>query len=264
MSEWLDAAERALAAAEADEAEAVVHAERSGLARFAASEIHQPTLVDNAIVRLRIVRDGRVGTVATNRLSAEGLAELAGRAAEVADSARPDEDFPGLAPSAEPPEVEGYDEETAALTPEQLARLARGALDESGGLGLYGYATSGVTALAVASTTGLRAEQLTTDATVLTLAADAGASGYAEATSWRVGELDPAAVAQEAVQKASRTRNPAEFEPAAVRAVLDAGARTPDLGRGTGAPPLTTSEMGARVVKAFAEIVNARQAYHAV
>ncbi|MEX0674949.1 MAG: metallopeptidase TldD-related protein [Gaiellaceae bacterium] len=221
MSEWLDAAELALAAAEADEAEVVVHAERSGLARFAASEIHQPTLVDNAVVRLRVVRDGRIGSAATNRVTTEGLAELARRAAEAADSARPDESFPGLAPAAELPAVEGYDRETAALTPEELARLARAALAAGGKLGLYGYATCGVTALAVASTNGHRAEQVATDATVLVLAADDGASGYAEATSWRVGQLDPARVAREAVEKARRTRAPAELEPAPYRAVLE-------------------------------------------
>jgi len=221
VSEWLDAAELALAAAEGDEAEAVVHAERSGLARFAASEIHQPTLVDNAVVRLRVVRDGRVGSAATNRLTAEGLAEVARRAAEAADSTRPDESFPGLAPAAELPAVEGYDAETAGLTPEELARLARAALAAGGELGLYGYATCGLTALAVASTNGHRAEQVATDATVLVLAADDGASGYAEATSWRVGALDPAAVAREAVEKARRTRDPAELEPAAYRAVLE-------------------------------------------
>jgi predicted Zn-dependent protease len=217
----LDAAELALAAAEGDEAEAVVHAERSGLARFAASEIHQPTLVDNAVVRLRVVRGGRVGSAATNRLTADGLAELARRAAEAADSARPDESFSGLAPAAPLPAVEGYDGETAALTPEELARLARSALVQGGELGLYGYATSGLTALAVASTTGHRAEQVATDATVLVLAADDGASGYAESTSWRVGELDPAAVAREAVEKAHRTHEPAELEPAPYRALLE-------------------------------------------
>jgi predicted Zn-dependent protease len=221
VSEWLEAAERALAAAEADEAEAVVHAEHSGLARFAASEIHQPTLVDNAVVRLRVVRDGRIGAAATNRLSGDGLAALARRASEAADSARPDPSFPGLAPPSPTPEIEGYDEETAALTPEELARLARAALEKSGELGLYGYATCGTTALAVASTSGQRAEQRVTDSTVLVLAADGGASGYAEATSWRVGELDPAAVAREAVAKALRTRDPQELEPAAYRAVLE-------------------------------------------
>lgn len=221
MSEWLEAAELALAAAEGDEAEAVVHAERSGLARFAASEIHQPTLVDNAVVRLRVVRDGRVGSAATNRLSAEGFAALARRAAEAADSTRPDESFPGLAPAAELPAVEGHDEETAALTPEELAALARAALAEAAELGLYGYATCGTTALAVASTNGHRAEQVATDATVLILAAGDGASGYAEATSWRVGDLDPGAVAREAVEKGRRTRDPGELEPAAYRAVLE-------------------------------------------
>jgi PmbA protein len=221
VSEWLDAAELALAAAEGDEAEAVVHAERSGLARFAASEIHQPTLVDNAVVRLRVVRDGRIGSAATNRLDSEGLAALARRAAEAADSARPDDSFSGLAPAGQPPPVEGYDGETAELTPEGLARLARSGLAEGGELGLYGYATTGMTALAVASTTGHRAEQVATDATVLVLAADDGASGYAESTSWRVGELDPAAVAREAVEKARRTRDPAELEPASYRALLE-------------------------------------------
>jgi RNA polymerase sigma factor (sigma-70 family) len=58
----LELAERALAAAEGDEAEAVVHSERSGVARFAASEVHQPTLIENTGVRLRVVRDGKVGS----------------------------------------------------------------------------------------------------------------------------------------------------------------------------------------------------------
>ena len=124
MSKALDLAEKALGAAEGDEAEVLVHAERSGVARFAGSVVHQPTLIDNAVVRLRIVRDGKVGWAATNRVDSEGLKEVATRAAEAADSARPDPDFPGLAPPAEYPDTAGYDEETAALAAEDQARLA--------------------------------------------------------------------------------------------------------------------------------------------
>jgi 3-isopropylmalate dehydrogenase len=51
---------------------------------------------------------------------------------------------------------------------------------------------------------------------------------------------------------------------AAIRAVLDAGYRTPDLDRGTGKRVVKTSEMGSLVVEAFADIANKRQAYHAV
>src|ERR1700682_3400577 len=51
---------------------------------------------------------------------------------------------------------------------------------------------------------------------------------------------------------------------AAIRAVLDAGYRTPDLDRGTGKRVVKTSEMGSLVVEAFSDIANKRQAYHAV
>jgi len=120
----LETAERAVAAAEADEAEAVVLAERSGFARFAASEVHQPTLVEDATVSLRVVRDGKVGIAATNDLADEGLRRLARRATESAESAPAEESFPGLADPAPLPAVGGYDEDTATLGPDDQARLA--------------------------------------------------------------------------------------------------------------------------------------------
>ena len=187
-------AERALQAAEGDEAEALVHAEHSGVAQFASSEVHQPTLIDNQGVRLRIVRDGKVGSAYTNRVDDEGLAELARRAGEVTDSARPDPLFPGLAPPADLPAVNGYDEETAALGADDQARLAAAAIEGAADFGLYGYFTSGVTELAVASTTGVRDHQVMTDAVCLCLAAVDGKSGWAVRTSSRVGDLTPSSL----------------------------------------------------------------------
>jgi 3-isopropylmalate dehydrogenase len=51
---------------------------------------------------------------------------------------------------------------------------------------------------------------------------------------------------------------------AAILAVLDAGYRTADLDRGSSKRIIQTSEMGSLVAQAFAEIANARYAYHAV
>lgn len=51
---------------------------------------------------------------------------------------------------------------------------------------------------------------------------------------------------------------------AAIRVVLDAGYRTPDLDRGTGKRVVQTSEMGSLVVEAFSDIANERHAYHAL
>ena len=217
----LELAERAVRAAEGDEAEAVAQVERSGFARFAASTVHQPTLVEDEAVTFRIVRGGKIGAATTNRTDDEGLRAAARRAAEAAERAPADPSFPGLPPPADVPDVDGFDEETAALDPEEQALRAAGAIAASRRHELYGYFTSGVTALAVASTTGVAASQAMTDASVLALAARDGESGYAEATSWKARDLDEAAVAEEAVAKAERTRDAADLAPATYRAVLE-------------------------------------------
>jgi predicted Zn-dependent protease len=215
----LEVARAALEAAEG-EAEAVAHAELSGLARFAGSEIHQPTLIENVVVTLRVVRDSRAGVATTNKVDDDGLAELARRASEAAESVPADEAFPGLASASEPTRVEGYDEETAELGPEAQARLAAAAI-EAADVPIYGFFTSAVSELAVASSTGVAVEQRMTDATVLVVAADEGRSGYAEKTAWRAGDVDPAAVAREASEKAARTEGATEIEPGSYRAVLE-------------------------------------------
>lgn len=213
-------AEAALAAAGEETAEALVRSERSGFARFAASEIHQPTLVSDTTIQLRVLRGQRAGTAATNRLDEAGIADLVRRAREAAESSTPDDQLPPLAPPAAAPAIEGWDRATAALDGEGQARLALAAIDASP-LPLYGFVTSGATELAVASTTGLRAHQRTTDATVRVIAVDTGASGYAERTSWSAAGIDPAAAAREAAARAERTRSAGTLERGTYRAVLE-------------------------------------------
>ncbi len=220
MTRALDVARAALEASGAD-GEAVALAERSGLARFADSEIHQPTLIDNVVVTLRVVRDGRSGVATTNRTDNKGLAQLARRAAEAADSAPPDPDFAGLATLAEPPAVEGFDEATAALGPDDQARLASAAIEAAGDIPVYGFFTSSDSELAVVSSTGITVEQRMTDAMALVIAAGEGLSGYAEQTAWRADDVDVAAVGREAAEKAARTRGAEEIAPGHYRAVLE-------------------------------------------
>jgi predicted Zn-dependent protease len=217
----LDLAERAVRATQADEADAAAHVESSGFARFADSAVHQPTLISDETVTLRVVRDGRVGCSTTNRTDDEGLAAAAQRAAEAADRSLPDPGYAGLQEPTDVPVVEGFDEATAGLTPEEQAEAAAAAIAAAPGLGLYGYYTSGSTEVAVASTTGHAVSQTMTDASVLALAASDEASGYAEATSWRAADIDPRAVAAEAAEKAARTRGAATIEPGTYRTVLE-------------------------------------------
>ncbi len=78
MSETaLELAERACRAAAGDEADALVQSERSGFARFANSEVHQPTLVADTRVTIRVVRGAKVGSAVTNRVDDDGVAAAA-------------------------------------------------------------------------------------------------------------------------------------------------------------------------------------------
>ena len=220
MINALELAERAVAAAEGDGLEAVVQAERSGFARFAGSEVHQPTLIENVSVFLRVIRGNRVGAAAANRIDDEGLRELALRAGEAADASPEDPDLPALAGASQLPDVGGNDEETAALGPADQARLAAEAIAGAGDMPIYGFFTSGTATVAVVTSAGFAGEQTSTDTLALALAATDGASGYAEQTSWAVREVDPAEVAREAVELAGRTAKADELAPRAYRAVL--------------------------------------------
>ena len=216
----LELAKAALAAAEGDAVEAVVQSERSGFARYAGSEVHQPTLIENASVVIRVVRNGRVGSAAGNRVDEDGLRLLAARAEATADASPENPDAAAVAQPAELPQTKGYDATTADIGPDEQARLAAAAIDAAE-LPVYGFFTSGSVSVAVATSAGVAAEDTTTDASAVALAASDSASGYAEQTSWRVGDVDPAAVALEAVEKATRTRGAAELEPGSYRAVLE-------------------------------------------
>ena len=215
----LDVARAVVAKADGD-AEAVAHSERSGLARFASSEVHQPTLIENVGVTVRVVLGKRAGVASTNRIDDEGFADVLQRARAAAENAPEDETFPGLAPPADAPAVDAHDEETAKLGPDDQARLAAAAIDASE-MPAYGFFTSAESELAVANSAGLGVSQRMTDATALVVAAAEGCSGYAEQTAWQASSIDPAAVAREASEKAARTKDARELDAGVYAAVLE-------------------------------------------
>ena len=220
MIDALGLAGEAVAAAEGDAAEAVVQTERSGFARFAGSEVHQPTLIENVTIFLRVIRGARAGTAVGNRVGVEGLRDLARRAGEAADASAEDPDLVDPVGASVLPAVNGNDEETAALGAADQARLAAGAIEAAGETPVYGFFTSGVSTVGIATSAGFGAEQTSTDAMALCLAATDDASGYAEQTSWAVRNVDPAQVGRDAVELAVRTAGASELEPGSYRAVL--------------------------------------------
>ena len=93
-----------------------------GLTRFAKSEIHQSTFREDTGIRVRVVANGRVGVAAANVATPEGALKAAKSAKEMAEVVAADPMWPGLAPVADVPQVDGrYDETTAGWSPETRA-----------------------------------------------------------------------------------------------------------------------------------------------
>ena len=220
----LELARHALGFAGDETAEVTIHRERATFARFARSHVFQPTVADDLTIQLRIVRGERAGTATTNDGSDAALACLVRRAQAAAEHAPPEPGRPDLARPVALPAVDGYDPATAATTAAELCEVVRDTMPQAPGLQLFGYLTSGVSEIALASSAGVAVSQAMTDAAAVALAAGDGMSAFADAVAVRVGDIDMARVSGAAAEKALRTRDAATLEPGTYAAVLEPSA----------------------------------------
>src|SRR5262245_61519133 len=106
----------------ADAVEAAVRRSWGGLTRFARSAIHQHVATEDAVVSVRVVVDGRVGTASTNDDTPAGAASAAARALAAARLTPQDPTYAGLAEQRPLPDVgRRFDPATASATPAQRA-----------------------------------------------------------------------------------------------------------------------------------------------
>jgi PmbA protein len=211
-------------AAGAGEAEVLVVASDSALTRFANSEIHQNVASSEVLVNLRFVQGRRVGVASSGRADAEGVRALVERAAAITANVEELEDWPGLpsASTAEPVSA-AWSDATAAASPELRAEGARAviaAADEAG-VTAYGSFSTDAEAVAVATTTGIRAAERRTSSQLLTvtMGPDNG-TGYAEQVAVDTGRIDAAAIGREAAERARVSANPVDLAPGDYPVVL--------------------------------------------
>ena len=226
--EVLALAERVLgyAAAEgAEQAEVLYMGEESALTRFANSEIHQNVAESSATLNMRIVFGRRIGVARTNRLDEEGLRRVVESAARIARLQAENPDFVSL-PEPEPIRpVEGaFAASTATADPERRAAGARAVIASADAADVlaYGSFATAVETLAVATSLGIRAHQVSTRAQLITVAMGAdGEAGYGEALAVDVEAIDPGAVGAEAAGRAVRSRDAAPLSPGDYAVVLE-------------------------------------------
>lgn len=213
----------------ADGAEATLLVEDQSLTRFANNAIHQNVAQHNVRLAVRAIVDGGVGMALTNRLDTGGQRWVAERAAAIARLQPSDPDFPGLPAGGTIRKATTCFDTTMSVTAGQRAEAVRVVVDAASRQGFVAtgaYATE-VGEVAIANTAGIGAYAPLTLAS-LRVVVDANPpqglgllTGYADALSRDVAQIDPQAVAERAVKKCLLNRDPQPLPPGPYTTVLE-------------------------------------------
>jgi predicted Zn-dependent protease len=204
------------------EAEVTVRTGTNALTRFANSFIHQNVAEDASHVSLRVALDGRTAlAMLDGPLETEALERLVDGAIEAAQVRPEDPDWPGLAPVRPTPDVEHWDEATAAADPDDRAAIVRAFVDAAGGLETAGACSTSRTVVAFANTAGQEVRGRGTSATIDGIARTGAADGSARLTSVSVRDLDGAGVGARAAGKARGADGGGDLEPGRYEVILE-------------------------------------------
>ena len=202
--------------------EVIVHHTALALTRFANSAIHQNVADATTTVRLRLHLDGRTAGGSTTVLHADGLQSLVDRTVAAARLSPPDAAWAGLtapAPLIHPDA--GFDEATAAATPEDRALRVRDFVQAADGLETAGFCRTLSSSAAFANSAGQSVQGRAMEAAMDGIARSGGADGVARLAGARLADLDGAALGRRAAAKAHAGRQPIELPPGRYEVVLE-------------------------------------------
>ena len=205
--------------------EVIVNRSAEGLTRFANSQVHQNVWRDDVGVTVRVVAPGgRAGVVEVHTDDPAEVASAAAQAARLARISPEDPEYPGLAEAAEAGQAP-VDEATAGASPDDRAVAVRAILDEipSAYEAAGAYRTCG-TEVAVFTSAGQRIYAPTSIANLTLVVMGESSSGWAEGGGRSMADIDPAAAARTALDKATAGKDPVEVPAGSWPVVLEAPA----------------------------------------
>jgi PmbA protein len=218
LQQTLDAA-----LAGADEADAVLISVDQNISRFANSQLHQNMSEESASLTLRVIVDGAMGVATTTGFDPDEIARTAAVAVEAARHSNPVQGFRGLYSGDDPaPDVDAFDEATAAIPPIEKARALAAIFSRHSPLHFAGAYTTASASVACGNTHGVMRYTRMTHADATVIATGDDTSGYATRRERSVARLDLAALGAEATQKATLAAGSIEdLEPGAYDVILE-------------------------------------------
>lgn len=224
---------RALKMSKSDAVRVSVNSSRETNLRFADNQISTSGVTTNTTIRIQSVFGKRKASVVTNDRSDEGLRRAVEQSEALAKLAPEDPEYIGELGAQTYTAPPTWFDSTADLTAEDRAKAALRALAPARAgkeLTVAGYIVCNAAAQAIGTNAGLFAYQRGTNAnyTLTARTNDGTGSGWAgqEHNDWT--KVDTEAVAQQAIDKARRSRNPVAVEPGRYTVIFEPQA-TADL-----------------------------------
>jgi len=198
--------------------------EESALTRFANNTIHQNVNEDSRMISVRAAIGHRTARATTNRPA--NVVETVRRAIALTKASEPDRNLVELYDGAPIEPIDRWDEATAFCRPSDRGEAVRAAIacvEEAGHIAAGILSTSRTTSI-LANSRGVFARHDETGAVFSITATGKDSSGWAKASSVRLSEFDPVALAKSAAEKASKSARPRRLEPGKYRVLLEPAA----------------------------------------
>jgi PmbA protein len=222
-----------------DGVEVTVEASDEATSRFANNGMTQNQSPQHVRVSLRVQKDGKQARLTTDKLSDAGLKELVDNAVRAASFLEKD---PDMLPLPEPEaagvirEVDRNDDATAAFDADKRAEGIRRAVEIAKERGLIsaGIFATGSNVTAVGNSKGLFRYHAETSAdasfTMRKIASSGESTGWSKLHSPKVADVDIAALATRAAEKAVASADPIELPPGKYTVIMEPNAVLDILG----------------------------------
>jgi predicted Zn-dependent protease len=213
---------KGLEASKSDEIEILYLGKDSTLTRFANNTIHQNVKESNSIVRVRIIKDKKIGFVETNDLTEEGVVKAVKNAEEIANYSKEDPYFVKLPEKEEVKEVKTFFEENLNVTPIDIADKVKSLVNEAE---KHGLIASGAFSLdleeyMVLNSRGINVYSPYSSLTFTTVIMSESSSGYGDRFSMKFSEIDEKDLANEVIDRVLKGKNPKDLEPQKYEVIL--------------------------------------------
>lgn len=220
--EILNILKKGLEYSSGDETELLYLGKESSLTRYANSYIHQNVKESNSQIRVRVIKNKKVGFVETNNLTLDGIKKAIKDAEEILKFTKEDEFFVKLPEKEEIKEVKTFFEENLKVTPEDMANKVKNVIQRANEKNLIaaGALSVDLEEYAVVNSRDIEVYQPYSSVTLTTVIMGEDSSGYADRFSMKFSDLNEIELADEAIEKVLMGKNPKDFEPGKYEVIL--------------------------------------------